>query len=50
MRTNIIAGITLCLLISNAWAGARVPEPESLALLAAGAVAAGLVRWLRKRK
>jgi hypothetical protein len=48
---RIVAALALITLSGTAIAGipAQIPEPETLALLAVGATAAAVVRWLRKK-
>jgi hypothetical protein len=48
---RIVAAVALITLSGSAIAGSPilVPEPETLALLAVGATAAVVVRWLRKK-
>lgn len=48
---RIVAALALITLSGSAIAGSplQVPEPETLALLAVGATAAAVVRWLRKK-
>ena len=51
MLQRVLATVVVLATSSPAWAGSvplPVPEPESIALLAIGAAAVGIARWLRK--